>query len=368
MASNGKIRVSFFLQDFNGGGAERAMVNLYRGMKAADEAVELVVVRNEGAYAEQLAGDPGLVELPCNRTFQAIWPMSKYLKKTQPDAVISVLPHVNVAAVLAAKLARTGTKVYVSEQNNAAEIDLDEPRPVRMARKVIPWVYPRATCVLATTAGVADSLASVYKLDRDAMQIIGNPIVDDVSPRQEPGPPSHPWLVERDGPVVVAMGRLVPQKDFGVLLQAFAKVREAMPAKLIIFGEGPLREQLQSQIDGSNLTDVVSMPGFVDQPLAELKAADLFVMSSAWEGFGNVLVEALWCGTPVVSTDCPSGPAEILKDGEFGKLVPVGDADGLSAAIIETLNQTADPQRLMQRADDFSISKITQQYLTLLDS
>jgi glycosyltransferase involved in cell wall biosynthesis len=174
--------------------------------------------------------------------------------------------------------------------------------------------------------------------------------------------PAHPWLTAGGPPVVLGVGRLTAQKDFATLIGAFALVRKRRSARLLIIGEGEERARLLGLVSLLGLRDSVDLPGFEPNPLPSMRAAHLLVMSSTWEGFGNVLVEALYCGTPVVSTDCPHGPREILADGDYGRLVPVRDREALAVAILDTLDEAPDRQKLQRRAADFSVERSGDRY------
>jgi glycosyltransferase involved in cell wall biosynthesis len=179
-------------------------------------------------------------------------------------------------------------------------------------------------------------------------------------------PAEHPWFEDADIPVVLGVGRLVPQKDFPTLMRAFALVRQQRPARLVILGQGRGRPELEALARSLGLEHDLWMPGIALNPYRYMARAAVFALSSAWEGFGNVLLESLACGRPIVSTDCPSGPAEILGNGRFGRLVPVGDAPAMASAILESLAGNHQPDRLRSRAAEFSIERTSQRYLELL--
>jgi glycosyltransferase involved in cell wall biosynthesis len=234
----------------------------------------------------------------------------------------------------------------------------------------MPWLakqfYRKADCIIAVSEGVADDLVSVAGLARSEIRVIYNPVVTPELVARAEEPLVHPWLVPGAAPVVLGAGRLSPQKDFATLLRAFAQVRAARPVRLIILGEGELRGQLEAQAAALGVSEDIQFPGFVDNPYAYMRRAGVFVLSSAWEGFGIVLVEAMACGAPVVSTDCPVGPAEILDGGRYGPLVPVGDGGALAQSILSMLDRPMDPERLRARAGDFALDKIGRQYLEVL--
>ncbi|ELZ36066.1 glycosyl transferase family protein [Halorubrum saccharovorum DSM 1137] len=177
---------------------------------------------------------------------------------------------------------------------------------------------------------------------------------------------SHPWFQSDEPPVILGVGSLTPQKDFPTLVRAFNRLRSQQDARLVILGEGDRREELESLIQRYGIGDSVDLPGFVDNPFKYMKQADVFVLSSRWEGFGNVIVEAMACGTPIVSTNCPSGPAEILQNGKYGQLVRTGDPEALAAAVQATLAEPPAPDPLIERAKEFSVERVADKYLATL--
>ena len=179
-------------------------------------------------------------------------------------------------------------------------------------------------------------------------------------------PLDHPWLKPGAPPVILGTGRLVTPKDFSTLLRAFARVRVQRKARLVILGEGNRREELESLAQQLGVSADVALPGFVANPYPFMERAAVFVLSSAWEGFGNVIVEALACGCPVVSTDCPGGPSEILDDGAYGPLVPVGDDAAMAEAILAVLESSRDSGRLQARAAVFSEERAIDNYSDVL--
>jgi len=236
---------------------------------------------------------------------------------------------------------------------------------LRMMRRL----YPKADRIVAVSQGVADDLISLLNLPHEKVTVIYNPIVTPELFEQAKQPVSHPWFEQNRLPVILAVGRLTRQKDYPTLFRAFSLVRQVRPAKLLILGEGEERANLERLAIELGIQNDVSMPGFVDNPFAFMAKASVFVLSSAWEGFGNVLVEALACGCPVVATDCRSGPREILDNGRYGRLVPVGDHEALAKAILETLDNPdfpADRQTRLQRAMEFSVDAAVDKYLKVL--
>jgi glycosyltransferase involved in cell wall biosynthesis len=320
------------------------MLMLANGFAARGYPVDLVLARAEGPYLKDVANDVRIVNLGASRVSTSLPGLVRYLHRERPRALLSAMSHANVVAVSARELTTVPTRVVVSEHANfsASKANATSGRG-RSMEHFMRWLYPRADGVVAVSAGVADDLARSIELPRERIAVVYNPVVSDAMTSLSETVPLHPWVADGKVPIVLAVGRLVVQKDFGTLVRAFAAVRKLCEARLLILGEGPLRPQLEAMVEQLGLQDAVSLPGFVDNPFAFMRRADLFVLSSAWEGLGNVLIEAMVCGTPVVSTDCPSGPAEILEGGRWGRLVPVGDVDALATAMIETLNSKEHP-------------------------
>jgi glycosyltransferase involved in cell wall biosynthesis len=278
--------------------------------------------------------------------------------------LLSALTMTNCAAAAGAKLSGTATAVVQTEHNpvvvRCRHTGLRRAAYIRLLRTS----YEMAQAVVAVSAGVGKEISTIT---RGAVQarIIYNPVVG-----KEPGACAelpHPWLRHGEPPCILAVGRLRPEKNFGLLLRAFDLLRKQRPCRLIILGEGSERAGLEAERDRLGLTDSVLLPGFVSTPSHWMAHAALFVCSSAYEGFGNVIVEALECGVPVVSTDCPFGPAEILDGGRFGRLVPNDRADLLAAAMACSLDDPVDGDLLRARAAMFSRARAVDAYAGLLE-
>ena len=214
--------------------------------------------------------------------------------------------------------------------------------------------------------GVADDVARLTGIPADTIRVIYNPVVTPAVLAKMQQPVDHPWFAAGEPPVILGVGRLVSQKDFPTLVEAFAIVRQQRSARLMILGEGEDREKLEAQISALGLQDDVALPGFAENPYAYMAHANVFALSSIFEGFGNVVAEAMAAGTAIVSTDCPSGPAEILEGGRYGKLVPVNDPAALAEGILATLEAPIAADILRQRAQEFSVDRVTDQYIEVL--
>jgi glycosyltransferase involved in cell wall biosynthesis len=327
-------RLAIFVPGLYGGGAERAMLKLARGIVMRGYAVDLVLARVEGPYLAEVPESVRLVDLKARRVLTSLPALVRYLRREQPAALLSVL-HANVVALWARRLAGVPTRVVVSERNTLSYEARHYASDLRMrlAPQLNRRFYPWADAIVAVSKGVADDLAQVARIPRECIRVIYNPIVTPELREKAQAPLEHPWFVPGEPPVILATGRLSAQKDFPTLIQAFARVRQTRPARLLILGEGEERPALEAQAKQLGLERDVSLPGFVVNPYPYMAWAGVFVLSSRWEGLPSVLIEALYCGAPAISTDCPSGPREILADGKYGQLVPVGDVNALARAI-----------------------------------
>ena len=226
------------------------------------------------------------------------------------------------------------------------------------------YTYKFSDEIVAVSEGVADDLSKVIGIERGKIEVIYNPVVSKELIQKSNEPVNHPWFLS-DTPVILSVGNLRPQKNFGLLLKSFKSLLREEDAKLIIAGEGPQREYLEKQVQNLNLDDDVELPGYVENVYSYMSCADLFTLSSNREGLPTVLIEALACGCPVVSTDCPSGPREVLKNGKYGKLVPVGDSYQLTKAMKSSLANNHDTQKLMNVAKRYSTEKAYDNYESL---
>ena len=329
--------IALFVPSLRGGGAERVMVTLANAFAERGVKVDLVLAKAEGAYRDQVSELVRVIDLDCRRVALSLPRLVRYLRREQPQAMLSAMSHANVIAIFARWLARSSMRLVVSAHTTPSQ---SKPRYAR--GRLVPMLtrktYPFADAIVAVSQGVADDLVQTIHLDPCKIEVIYNPVVDDSIPAKAAEPLNHPWFADGSPPVILGVGRLTEAKDFQTLIRAFALVRAKRVARLMILGEGEQREELEALVDDLGLREDVEMPGFVSNPFAYMRRAAVFVLSSRWEGFGNVLVEAMACGTPVVSTDCPNGPREILNGGKLGWLVSIGEPKELAAAIVEALN------------------------------
>jgi glycosyltransferase involved in cell wall biosynthesis len=265
--------------------------------------------------------------------------LASYLRNERPYALLSSLFHANIALLLAIKMARISVRCVVREANPLShDLKVSKNISTPMISWLISKCYPWADAVVSLSNGVADDLSAATGFPRNRIKVIYNPV--DLGAIQEKADKNihHPWFIEKKYPIIIAIGRFCEQKDFFTLIRAFSIVVQQKEARLIILGEGELRPELEKLIHKLNLINTIDLPGFKDNPYAFLAKSTLFVLSSRWEGLGNVLIEALCCDVPIVATDCQYGPGEVLLGGKYGKLSPVGDPQTLAVKIIETIN------------------------------
>jgi len=356
-------RIAIFLPTLEGGGAERVMINLAKGFIDLGNQVDFVLVKKKGVYIEKVAPTVNIIDFDCRSTLRSLPKLVKYLGDREPHLLISTLNTPNVTA-LVAKFFHKGQTRFVIREANTLSLHLNNKGIKRCA---LTWltkkIYPHADAIVAVSKGVAEDLKSFCCLDERKIKIIQNPVVvpDDVHGGHDDH--IHEWLLYKNKPTIIAVGRLEKQKNFELLIRAFKRVRDKIDIRLIILGEGSMRAALETLIESLDIRQHISMPGFQINPYSYMARADLFVLSSLWEGFPNSLVEALACGCPVVSTDCQSGPAEILDDGKYGALVPLNDIESMATEIVSALSSPRDKKSLIQRANEFSLEKTARLYL-----
>lgn len=333
-----------FLPNLGSGGAERITVHLANGLAERGFSVDMVLIRAEGPFLADLRPEIHVVDLGASRVLGAIPRLAAYLRCQRPTVLISALDHANVGAIVARRLSRTNTPIIAAvhvtrSMDAAAKRGLKE----RLLRAAIRWVYGKADALVCVSQGVADDLIRVARVPKEKVRVIYNPVIGPDLAERAAEPVDHPWLAPGQPDVVVAVGSLTPPKDFATLLRAFALARKERELRLLVLGEGPLRGRLENQVRELGLQSCVAMPGFTRNPYAYLARAALFVLSSAWEALPTVLIEALAVGSPVVATDCRFGPREILHDGRYGRLVPVGNDGALARAMLESLSEPRHP-------------------------
>lgn len=355
------------MHDLRGGGAEKMMVRLANQLSANGDSVHLVLTAEGGVNKKFVNENVNLVELGCERTLSSFGKLRKTLKAIEPDAILSVLTHINVIAGITCFSLGWQSKLSVSERN-AFSLDraLKTDRVMKLVYFIAPFIYqllPKP--VIAVSKGVADDLVEHTMVKRKNVTTASNPVITVETIEASKSAPQHEWIINSDIPVLLSIGRLSHQKGFDLLLKAFSLVQSEIKCRLIIYGEGELREDLVEQVNELSLSEVVSFPGYIANPIAEMKAADLYILSSRFEGSPNAIVEAMSVNTPVIAFDCPHGPKEILRDGTVAPLVEYLDVDALAKAIVSTL-KAKKPVDYTQDVARFSSANSANEYRRLL--
>lgn len=355
--------IALFLTSFAGGGAEKVTLTLAREFASRKLRVDLVVARAEGALADQVPPTVQVIDLGARRILFSLPALTRYMRTRRPTAFLSPITAGSVIAALARSLARVPMRLVVCQHSDlGGMVQAGANGHSRSFLKAVRRAHLAADHSVAISEGVAADLVRLG-VPRKQISLCRNPIDLEAIGRLAALPPETYWSESDRRPIFLGVGRLTKEKDFPTLIRAFARVRSARPARLVILGEGDERAALEALVTRLGLGDDVRLPGFVGNPYAHMRNAEVFVLSSLAEGFGLVVAEALACGTRVVSTDCPSGPRDILENGRLGALVPVGDAEALAAAMEAALGAEAHPIPDLQRFDP---STVAEQYLRLL--
>ncbi|GGY06657.1 glycosyl transferase [Litchfieldella qijiaojingensis] len=357
-------KIAILLPDLRSGGVERVRILLAKEFSKNDYIVEFVLLKAKGELLKEALSDFVVVELGVNRIRELVFALPRYLIKNKPDILlVGMWPLTGIACILTTIFSKK-TKLIVSEHVN---LELS-PTFTRIEKKFLAqfgrFIYAKANSVIAVSEGVADSISTLTGLSRERIKVIYNPVRNDSFIVNNDGfvDPGQAWW-NGSNYKIIAVGSLKKQKGFEVLISAMKVVILSLDAKLIILGEGELRGDLEAQIDSLELKNNICLLGYKESPYDYLNKANLFVLSSHWEGLGNVITEALTAGVPVVATNCKSGPSEILCGGRYGKLVPVGDSLSMANAIIESLKSVHDTAALKMRARAFEPSYAAEEYM-----
>lgn len=326
---------------------------------------DIVLMQKKGVLSENVPLQARVFDLQAQQVVVGPLALARYLRYRRPPVLLSA-GYTNRIALLARTLARASTSIVISERNNLTASSSNSRLPDWLLNQLSGWTYPLADQMIAVSQGVAEDVSQTLGLEK-SFEVVYNPVVGPRMLELAEKPVNHSWFLDASIPVILGAGRLVEQKGFSTLLRAFSEVQKTRQARLVILGEGERRPILEHLARRLGIRDHVWMPGFVSNPMKYMADASVFVLSSRWEGLGNVLIEAMACGVPVVSTDCPSGPAEILEEGSHGRLVPVEDSFELAEGIEAAFDGHVDPAP-RSALDRFRRDRVAEQYLDILSS
>jgi len=357
-------KILIILPNLGGGGAERLHVNLANDWILQGFSVDILLLRKEGELIPLLSSKIKLNSINITQIRYSIIPIAIYLLKTKPNVTLTAMWPLTSAVVLAWIITGCIGKLFLSEHVTLISSFIGKTRlKLIYVEFLVKSTYFLSNGIIAVSNAVKKDLMLLSRLKEKKIKVINNPAAIGVSSNKENTiVKSNLWGVGYNYHIL-SVGRLAVEKDHATLIRSFAILSKKINATLIILGEGNLRQELEKLIVELNLEDRVFLPGFVIDPYPWYRSADLFVLSSLFEGFGNTLVEALECGVPIVCTNCPGGPTEILDNGKYGKLVNIKDIDSLALAMNQSLLSSHDYELLKNRSKDFLVRKISDEYL-----
>lgn len=375
-------KVALLLHDLEAGGMQSVCLNLVQVFREHPNLeLELILSNNVGEFRQRVPQaiktvDLGIpFQLCLKYVYRLTMALSNYLRQSKPDTILSNLPFLNLVTLLAKMISFSPVSTILVEHTLPLQRSLRQEgesnklgqRFVVFVDVLMRWLYPYADWIVAPSHGLANELSHAVAINADRLKVIYNPVVDNQLYQKAQAPLMHPWFQPEQPPVILAVGRLTLQKDYETLICGFDLLRKHIAVRLIILGDGPMRPQLESLIQKLGMKDDVLLPGSVENPYAYMARASVFVLSSVWETFGMVLVEALACGCPIIATDCDYGPAEVLEHGKYGILVPPQHAQALADAIYAVLTGVDYDQAISRvRSQAFSFEQSAKQYLNIM--
>lgn len=344
-------------------GVDRVVANLLPEFAKSAYSFDLLLLKGHGPYLDFVPNNI-TIKIPAGSKKTVLPALTWYLLRNQPYSLLTANHQLNRAALLARRLSRSKTRIAIrmGMSLSAKGKTMKSRERKTFIRSMQHW-YPQADAVIAPSNGVGEDLVRLAGVPRQRLHVIRNPIVNQRFYSLSQEKMDHPWLTSPNCPVILSVGSLELRKDFTTLLRAFSIVRAKRHCRLLILGKGPEKERLLRLAEDLGMLDDLDMPGFKPNPYPFMRQADVFVLSSRREGASAVIVEALACGTPVVSTDCPSGPAETLQNGKLGRLVPVGAYEAMAKAIADTLDNPPGPELLRQAAQEHRTDRAAEKYL-----
>ena len=366
-----KIKITFFIPNLKVGGAEKSTVNLLNNLDKSSYTLSLILANKEGEFLKDIREDLVIINLGTYSLVKIFFKLIKYFKKEKPDIFISIFPRFSIASIMAKIFSRSDTKIIVIEHTVFSLAATNARNFFRriIARFLFPllmkFFYRNSEAIICVSKGVAEDILKITGL-REKIKVIYNPIIDSKIYALAEEKASHPWILNKDCPVISAVGRLVKAKDYPALLYALSLVVNEKQAKLLILGDGEERKELELLANRLGIAEKVDFLGFQKNPYKFISKSNIFVLSSIQEGFPTVIIEAMACGVPVISTDCKAGPNEIIENRENGLLVPVGDEKSLAEAILQLLNSKALREKFSREgrniAEYFTIEKSVKEY------
>ncbi len=356
--------LTFFFATSGHSGVDRAMQNLLPSIAARGYRVELLKIKGHGPYLKKSHPNLKIIKFPTRHVYSTLFYLVKYLRKNSPYCILTDKDRVNRTMLFAKLISRSSSRLFLSS-GTTISIDLSTRGPFErwIQKNSMGKLYPLAYKTIVTSHGVAEDMSNYTGLPPEHIEVVPSPVIPEEFFYKKIPPPNHPWFKHKSSPIILGAGELCMRKDFSTLIKAFSLVKKKINAKLIILGKGRMKQELITLTRQLGLEKDIDFPGFKPYPYPYMAHADLFAFSSRWEGLGFVLIEALALGTPVVATDCPSGPREILQDGKYGPLVPVGDEEKMAKAIVQVLEKPPSPAFLREAAIPYTIEKSTTAYL-----
>ena len=360
------MRVALFTGSMGGGGAERVMLDLAEGLSDRGLSVDLVLMHATGEYMHAVPNGVRIIDLNVRKLVTFVADFLRYVRRERPSIVLSTLLLPDMAALIAKVVFGKRMRLISRQATMFTDALGVASFRTRQYMRLVWLLLPVADQIVAISEGVSDDLGRRSSRTAEKTVTVYNPVVSTDINELSTCTLHHPWFLDAGTPTILSVGRLAPEKDYATLLRAFSEVVRSRPARLVILGQGPERESLLSLAAELDVAERFDLPGFDVNPFRYMARASAFVLSSRYEGFGNVLVQAMACGAPVVSTDCPSGPSEILGGGKWGRLAPVGDWRAMARAIEETLDDPIPAEELKARASVYSVETSVDKYLELL--
>ena len=359
-------RICFFAPNLAGGGAERVVSILAANFAKNGYRVDLVLANATGPYLSDIPSSVTVIDLKCKKMLFSLPKLVKYIRTYRPTLMFTSQMHSSTIAIWSAKLAGMQTRVFIRQPTMLMPNYQKKTFTSKLKQQIFLKTAKKAEKIIVTSEAMSQEFKTLSGISEDRIKVIYNPVPIEAIREKSLEPIEHPWFKKGEPPVILAVGRLVAVKDFQTLIKAFSIVQNDMPVRLIIVGEGELRNELKQLIENLSIDDVVHMPGFCKNPYQYMKNARVFVLSSLWEGFPNGMIEAMACGVSIVATDCNGGTSEILEYGKWGELVPVANEMLMAKSIQKTLNSeySSSPS---EKVDEFSLELIYENYKKLFE-